>query len=93
MSPLHNLQTEIVLQKINRFFVQVFHYFPDIIIVGNEVLEPEEFKALLHEKYISEVKNDSFGKTYGLSRKGELYMTEKTLLLTNAPHESMLIAS
>jgi hypothetical protein len=63
-----------LLIRVSNNSVQSFFYFPDIIFVGKQKIEKEEFHFLFAEGFITEYKSDSFGRFYKLSAKGEKFI-------------------
>jgi hypothetical protein len=71
MYPAINKQVlHLLVRAYNRPILD-FYYFPDLILIGEQRLEEEEFLFLLSEAYIEKYKYDSFGRFYKLSKKAE----------------------
>ena len=67
----HNRALLRLLVKAYNSSILDFYYFPDVIFVGRQRMEREEFLYLLTEEYITLFKHDSFGRYYTLSKKAE----------------------
>lgn len=74
MNELTIKQTIALLVRVYNYSIQVFYFFPDVIIVGSQKMDRADFNFLCSQEYIAEVKADSFGKYYKLSSKAEDYI-------------------
>lgn len=48
-----------------------YYYFPEVIYVGRQKMDREDFEYLLAEGLIGEYKHDAFGRFYTLTKKAE----------------------
>lgn len=60
----------LLLKAYNRP-VKDFFYFPDVVLIGSQPIEPEDLAMLLGENYLQMAHADSFGRFYVLSQKGK----------------------
>jgi hypothetical protein len=60
----------LLLKAYNRP-VKDYYFFPDVIFVGRQRMEPEDFFQLVAEGYLQQTHRDSFGRIYTLSAKAE----------------------
>lgn len=54
--------------------IQTYHYFPEVIICGQQRWDREAFAQLLASRFIEPYKADSFGRWYRLSKEGEAFL-------------------
>jgi hypothetical protein len=80
----HNRALLRLLVKAYNSSILDFYYFPDVIFVGRQRIERQEFLYLLTEEYITLYKHDSFGRYYTLSKKAEDLLYASIIL--KAPH-------
>lgn len=60
----------LLLKAYNRQ-VKDFYYFPEVILVGKQRMEPEDFFLLISEGYLQQIHRDSFGRFYCLTEKAK----------------------
>jgi hypothetical protein len=65
----------LLLKAYNRP-VKDFYYFPDVIMVGKQRMEPEDFYLLVANGYLQQTHCDSFGRFYCLSEKAKQLLHE-----------------
>lgn len=65
----------LLLKAYNRP-VKDFYYFPEVIMVGRQRIEPEEFAQLIAGGYLQQTHRDSFGRFYCLTEKAKQLLHE-----------------
>src|SRR5688572_22032076 len=60
-----------VLVKAYNTTLTDYYYFPEVIFAGRQRMDKEAFEFLKIEGYIREIKHDSFGRFYTLTKKAE----------------------
>jgi hypothetical protein len=56
--------------------LETYHYFPGVIVAGDKCIERIDFEYLLAQHYIKETKADFSGKSYSLTDKAELILSD-----------------
>lgn len=78
-----NRQLLSLLVKAYNTSIQDFYYFPDVILVGEQRMERDDFDLLRSGGYILEFRHDSFGRFYRLSQKAEHLLYQ--LIVSRSP--------
>src|ERR1051326_8343335 len=63
-----------LLLKVYNHTIHTYYRFPQVILYGNHHLEKEEFDQLLAEDMVVQCYADSFGRSYRLTKKAEVFL-------------------
>lgn len=71
MRQLENRELIQVLVKAYNTTLTDYYYFPEVVFAGRQRIDKDAFEFLRAEGYIQELKHDSFGRFYKLTKKAE----------------------
>ena len=60
----------LLLKAYNRP-VMDFYHFPEVVLIGRQRIEPEEFFQLISEGLLQQTHRDNFGRFYSLTDKAK----------------------
>lgn len=60
-----------VLVKAYNTTLTDYYYFPEVVFAGRQRIDKEAFEYLKAEGYLYEIRHDSFGRFYKLSKKAD----------------------
>ena len=78
MRQLEKSELIAVLVKAYNTTLTDYYYFPEVVFAGRQRIDKEAFDYLKAEEYIREIKHDSFGRFYKLTKKAEQLMYSVT---------------
>ena len=67
-----------VLVKAYNTILTDYYYFPEVVFAGRQRIDKEAFDYIKSEGYICEIKHDSFGRFYKLTKKADELIHEVT---------------
>ncbi len=69
MRPLEKSELIQVLVKAYNTTLTDYYYFPEVVFAGRQRIDKEAFDFIRAEGYIKELRRDSFGRFYTLTKK------------------------